>query len=89
MEPFAFKRLRWMLGEPSWAEDTFPGTWPCWDVGFYCEGVIHARSVEEVLPQAAEHAQTRHGAPVIPEAAAQVCRQDRDEDMREESSSAL
>jgi predicted small metal-binding protein len=32
----------------------------CGDVGFDCEGVIHADTEEEVLQQAATHAQTVH-----------------------------
>ena len=44
----------------------------CRDVGFDCDGVIRAQSEEEVLRQAAEHAQTQHGVKVTPELAAQV-----------------
>lgn len=32
----------------------------CSDVGFECDGVIRAETEEEVLKQAAEHAQTVH-----------------------------
>lgn len=32
----------------------------CRDLGFDCDGVIHAHSEEEVLKQAAEHARTVH-----------------------------
>ena len=32
----------------------------CKDVGFDCDGVIHAETEEEVLKMAAEHAQTVH-----------------------------
>ena len=32
----------------------------CNDVGFECEGVIHAETEEEVLKQAAEHAKSEH-----------------------------
>jgi predicted small metal-binding protein len=46
----------------------------CRDVGFECDGVIRAQSEEEVLRQAAEHAQTQHGVQFTPELAAQVRR---------------
>ncbi len=32
----------------------------CSDVGFECDGVIRAKTEEEVLKQAAEHARTAH-----------------------------
>jgi len=44
----------------------------CRDVGFDCDGEIRGQSEEEVLRQAAEHAQTQHGVQVTPEFAAQV-----------------
>ena len=33
----------------------------CRDVGFDCDGVVRAESVDQVLQQVAEHAQTTHG----------------------------
>ena len=33
----------------------------CRDVGFDCDAVVRAESDEQVLTQAAEHAQTVHG----------------------------
>jgi predicted small metal-binding protein len=45
----------------------------CKDVGFDCDGVIRAATEEEVLAQAAEHAQTVHGLKeVTPEVVAAV-----------------
>jgi predicted small metal-binding protein len=44
----------------------------CRDAGFDCEGVIKASTDEEVLAQAAEHAQTVHGVTVTPELAGQL-----------------
>lgn len=41
----------------------------CRDAGFDCEGVIRANSEEEVLNQAAQHAQEVHGVSVTPEMA--------------------
>ena len=41
----------------------------CRDAGFNCEGVIRANSEEEVLDQAAKHAQDVHGVSVTPEMA--------------------
>ena len=39
----------------------------CKDVGFECEGVIHADTEEEVLQQAAAHAQTVHNVTELTE----------------------
>ena len=39
----------------------------CKDVGFDCEGVIHADTEEEVLQQAAAHAQTAHNVTELTE----------------------
>jgi predicted small metal-binding protein len=39
----------------------------CRDVGFDCDGVIRAETEEEVLKQAAEHAQTVHDLKEISE----------------------
>ncbi len=44
----------------------------CRDAGFDCEGVIRAKSKEEVLNQAAQHAQEVHGVSVTPEMAEQL-----------------
>ena len=44
----------------------------CRDVGFDCEGEIRAENEEEVLRQAAEHAQRDHNTAVTPEMAAQI-----------------
>jgi len=39
----------------------------CSDVGFDCEAVVTAETVEEVLAQAAAHAKEVHGVAVTPE----------------------
>ena len=52
----------------------------CRDAGFDCEHEICAESVEEVLRQAAEHAQTVHNVEVTPELAEQVKSLIRDEE---------
>lgn len=44
----------------------------CRDAGFDCEGVIQANTNEEVLTQAAAHAQAAHGVVVTPELAGQL-----------------
>ena len=44
----------------------------CRDAGFDCEGVIQAASEEEILQQAAAHAQTAHNVQVTPELAEQL-----------------
>lgn len=44
----------------------------CRDAGFDCEGVIQAASEEEILSQAAEHAQAAHNVQVTPELAEQL-----------------
>lgn len=41
----------------------------CRDAGFDCNGQIKAETEEEVLTQAAHHAQTAHGVTVTPELA--------------------
>jgi predicted small metal-binding protein len=41
-------------------EKTMAKVLRCKDVGFDCEGVVRADTEEEVLQQAAEHAQTVH-----------------------------
>jgi predicted small metal-binding protein len=47
-------------------------TLKCADVGFQCDGVIRAESVDEVLRQAAAHAKEVHGVEVTPEVAEKV-----------------
>lgn len=44
----------------------------CRDAGFDCEGEIRAASEEEILRQAAEHAQSAHNVQVTPELAEQL-----------------
>ena len=44
----------------------------CRDIGFECEGEIHAESDDEILRQAAEHAQTVHNVTVTPEMVADI-----------------
>jgi predicted small metal-binding protein len=44
----------------------------CRDAGFDCDGVIRADTEEEVLQQAADHAQTDHNVTVTPEMAEQL-----------------
>ncbi len=44
----------------------------CADAGFNCQAVIHAETEEEILAQAAEHAQTVHGTSVTPDMAAAI-----------------
>lgn len=44
----------------------------CRDAGFDCEGVIQATTEEEILSQAAEHAQAAHNVQVTPELAEQL-----------------
>lgn len=51
----------------------------CRDVGFDCDQVIQADTEEEVLQQAAEHAQRDHHVTVTPEIAARVQTLIRDE----------
>jgi predicted small metal-binding protein len=44
----------------------------CADLGFQCEGIVRAESVDEVLQQAAAHAKAVHGVDVTPELAEKV-----------------
>ena len=44
----------------------------CRDAGFDCEGVIQAATEEEILNQAAAHAQASHNVEVTPELAEQI-----------------
>jgi predicted small metal-binding protein len=47
-------------------------TLKCSDVGFDCAAVVTAETVEEVLAQAAAHAQKVHGVAVTPEMAEEI-----------------
>jgi len=47
-------------------------TLKCRDVGFDCEAVVEAETVEEVLAQAAVHAQEVHGVEMTPEMAQEI-----------------
>ena len=51
----------------------------CSDVGFDCKAVVNADTVEEVLAQAAKHAQAVHGVTVTPEMAEQIKTKIKDE----------
>ena len=44
----------------------------CRDAGFDCQGIITANTEEEVLKQAAQHAQEVHGLSVTPEVSDQL-----------------
>ncbi len=44
----------------------------CSDVGFDCKAVVQATTEDEVLQQAAAHAQKVHGVTVTPELAQQL-----------------
>lgn len=44
----------------------------CRDAGFDCEGVIQAATEDEILGQAAAHAQAAHNVQVTPELAEQI-----------------
>ncbi len=46
----------------------------CTDVGFNCEGVIQAESVDEVLAQAAVHVRQMHGLDEIDDETEQAIR---------------
>lgn len=54
-------------------------TLQCSDVGFKCEHVVRAATVEAVMQQAAEHARTVHNVEVTAEQAAQIQQLIRDE----------
>ena len=47
-------------------------TLKCSDIGFDCAAVVTAETVEEVLAQAAAHAQEVHGVAVTPEMAEEI-----------------
>ena len=47
-------------------------TLKCSDVGFDCAAVVTAETVEEVLAQAAAHAQAVHGVAVTAQMAAEI-----------------
>ncbi len=49
-------------------------TLKCSDVGFDCAAVVTAETVEEVLAQAAAHAQEVHGVAVTAEMAAEIAK---------------
>jgi predicted small metal-binding protein len=55
----------------------------CRDAGFDCPGVIRASTEEEVLKQAAQHAQEVHGVSVTPELAEQLRTLIKDENEKE------
>lgn len=61
-------------------------TLKCSDVGFICKAIVKAKTEEEVLQQAAEHASAVHGVAVTPEMAAQIRPMIKDE--AEESTAA-
>ena len=44
----------------------------CREAGFNCDKEIHAATEEEVLSQAAEHAEKEHNVQVTPELAQQI-----------------
>lgn len=44
----------------------------CRDAGFDCEGKLRGETEEELLNQAAKHAQTEHNVQVTPELAQQI-----------------
>lgn len=44
----------------------------CSDAGFDCKAVVTANTEEEILAQAAAHAQSVHGVTVTPEMAEQI-----------------
>ena len=47
-------------------------TLKCRDIGFDCAAVVNAKTVEEVLAQAAAHAQEVHGVAVTAEMAEEI-----------------
>jgi len=49
-------------------------TLKCSDVGFDCTAVVTAKTVEEVLAQAAAHTQAVHGVAVTPEMAEEIAK---------------
>ena len=55
----------------------------CRDAGFDCKGIIQANSEEEVLKQAAQHAQEVHGVSVTPQLAEQLRTLIKDESPKE------
>ncbi|MCC6455822.1 MAG: DUF1059 domain-containing protein [Caldilineaceae bacterium] len=44
----------------------------CRDIGFDCNAVVHAETTEEVLAQAAAHAQAVHNVEITAEQAEQI-----------------
>jgi predicted small metal-binding protein len=61
-------------------KETTMKTLSCRDAGFDCEGVIQAATEEEILSQAAEHAQAAHNVEVTPELAEQLKTLTKDEE---------
>jgi predicted small metal-binding protein len=55
----------------------------CRDAGFDCTGVIRANTEEEVLKQAAQHAQEVHGVQVTPQLVEQLRALIKDENSKE------
>ena len=51
----------------------------CADVGFDCKAVVKGNTDEEILAQAANHAEVVHGVVVTPEMAEQIKTKIRDE----------
>jgi predicted small metal-binding protein len=51
----------------------------CYDAGFDCDAEFRGQSEQEVMDQAAEHAQKAHGLQVTPELAKQISSLIRDE----------
>ena len=51
----------------------------CSDAGFDCKAVVTASTEEEVLTQAAQHAQQVHGVTVTPEMAEKIRTKIKDE----------
>ena len=52
----------------------------CSDVGFDCKAVVKAETEEEVLAEAAKHAQAVHGVTITPEIAEQIKTKIKDEE---------
>ncbi|RZU31801.1 DUF1059 domain-containing protein [Blastococcus saxobsidens] len=44
----------------------------CRDAGFDCDAVVHGETTDEVMAQAAPHAEQVHGVDVTPELADQI-----------------
>jgi predicted small metal-binding protein len=61
----------------------------CRDAGFDCDAEIRGQSEQEVMNQAAEHAQKAHGMQVTPEVAKQISSLIRDEKSPQESAGTV